>query len=111
MPLGRSTRERSAIITANAPLLERELIKLASISEALTTALLRRGHDEQAARLAIAIGMTVLRLATERWIADEHADFADLLSTSASDLLAVAATGTASPARSNPAIDVDVDTA
>jgi hypothetical protein len=73
---------------------ERELIKLALISEALTTALIRRGHDARTGRLATDVGMAVLRLATERWMADEHAELAELLSTSASDLLAVAADAT-----------------
>lgn len=84
-------RERSAVIAANPPLHERELIKLASISEALTAALLHRGCDRQTARLATDVGMAVLRLTTERWMADERADFAQVLSTSAADLLAVTA--------------------
>ena len=86
-------RERSAVIAANPPLQERELIKLASISEALTAALLHRGHDQQTARLATDVGMAVLRLTTERCMADERADFAEVLLTSATDLLAVTADG------------------
>ncbi|MFL6056480.1 MAG: TetR/AcrR family transcriptional regulator [Actinoallomurus sp.] len=86
-------RERSAVIAANPPLQERELIKLASISEALAAALLHRGCDQQTARLATDVGMAVLRLTTERWKADERADFAQVLSTSAADLLAVTADG------------------
>jgi AcrR family transcriptional regulator len=83
--------ERALVITSNPPLLERELMKLAALSEALSAALVRRGHDRQTARLAVDVGMAVLRLATERWMADEHADFAKLLSDSAGDLLAVTA--------------------
>ncbi|MET8610756.1 TetR/AcrR family transcriptional regulator [Streptomyces misionensis] len=93
-------RERSAVIAANPPLQERELIKLASLADALTAALLHRGCDRQTARLATEVGMAVLRLTTERWMADEQADFAGLLSTSAADLLAVAADGV--PARQEP---------
>jgi AcrR family transcriptional regulator len=84
---------RAAVIAANPPLHERELIKLVSISEAIANALLHRGCDRDTARLATDIGLAVLRLATERWMAEEHADladFAEALSVSAADLLAVA---------------------
>lgn len=86
-------QKRSAVIAANPPLQERELIKLASMSEALTAALLNRGFDRQTARLATDVGMAVLRLTSERCMADERADFAQVLSASAADLLAVAADG------------------
>jgi AcrR family transcriptional regulator len=86
-------QDRSAVIAANPPLQERELIKLTSISEALTAALVHRGCDRQTARLATDVGMAVLRLTTERCLADERADFAQVLSTSAADLLAITAEG------------------
>lgn len=86
-------RERAAVIAANPPLQERELIKLASISDALTAALVHRGCDQQTARLATDVGMAVLRLTGERCMADERADFAQVLAASAADLLAVAAQG------------------
>lgn len=82
---------RSAVIAANPPLLERELIKLAALSEALTAALVRRGCDEQTARLATEAGLAVMRLASKRALADEHADFAEALTAGASELLAIAA--------------------
>jgi AcrR family transcriptional regulator len=84
-------RERSAVIAANPQLRERELIKLASISEALTAALVHRGCDRQTARLATDVGMAVFRLTAERCMADEQADFAQMLSSSAADLFAVTA--------------------
>jgi AcrR family transcriptional regulator len=93
---------RAAVIAANPPLHERELIKLVSISSAITDALLRRGHDRETARLATDIGLAVLRLTTERWMAEERADadgFAEALSASAADLLAVAADGVPQPDR------------
>lgn len=92
--------QRSAVIAANPPLRERELIKLASMSQALTAALLRRGFDQRTARLATDVGLSVLRLATERWMAGEEADFAGLLSAGAADLLTVAADGVPGTARS-----------
>ncbi len=84
-------RRRSEVVAANPPLQERELIKLVSISETLGAALVHRGFDAQTARLATDIGLAVLRTTIERWMADERADFAEVLSTSASDLLIVAA--------------------
>jgi AcrR family transcriptional regulator len=84
-------RARAAVIATSPALQERELIKLAMLSEALTAALLRRGCDRQTARLAADVGLAVLRLATERWMADRSADFAQVLSTSAADLRAVTA--------------------
>lgn len=90
-------RRRSTVIAANPPLRERELIKLASISEALMSALLRRGCDEQTARLATDVGVAVLRLATDRWMADEHTDFAETLANCAAELLTVAGAVRARP--------------
>ena len=87
---------RAAVIAANPPLHERELIKLVSISEALTNALLGRGIEAETARLATDLGLAVLRLTAQRWAAEEHADydgFAEALSAAAADLLAVAAEG------------------
>lgn len=94
---------RAAVIAANPPLRERELIKLVSISEAISDALLRRGCDADTARLATDIGLAVLRLATQRWMAEDHADFvgfAEALSAGAADLLAVAEDGVQRPAGS-----------
>lgn len=82
-------RQRSAVIAANPPLQERELIKLASLARALAVALENRGFDAQTARLATDAGLAVLRLAGERWMADENADHARLLSSGVADLLAV----------------------
>ncbi|MFB4301219.1 helix-turn-helix domain-containing protein [Actinomadura sp. NTSP31] len=82
--------KRAAVIAANPPLRERELIKLASLSAALTAALEERGCDRPTARLATDAGLAVLRLATERWMADDRADFPQMLSAAAAKLLAVA---------------------
>lgn len=87
---------RAAVIQANPPLRERELIKLVALSDALRDALLRRGCDRDTALLATDLGLAVLRLTAQRWMAEEHDDyagFADALSAAAADLLAVAADG------------------
>jgi AcrR family transcriptional regulator len=84
-------RERAAVIAANPPLQERELIKLASLSRTLTSALVDRGHDEPTARLATDAAMAIFRLAGDRWMTTEDADYAALLSASATDLLTILA--------------------
>jgi AcrR family transcriptional regulator len=86
--------KRAVVIAANPPLQERELIKLASISEGLTAALIRRGHDERTSRLSADVGMAILKLTTVRCMADETLDFAAALDVSAQDLLTIATTGT-----------------
>ena len=83
--------ELRGVVTDNPPLRERSLIKEAMLSEVTAAALRRRGHDEQTARLATALGMAILGSATRRWVLGEQADFPALLAESATDLLAVAA--------------------
>jgi AcrR family transcriptional regulator len=60
-------RQRQAIIAANPELRERELIKFASLSDALTNTLRERGLREPAASLLAAAGLAVFRVAFERW--------------------------------------------
>ncbi|MET8847518.1 helix-turn-helix domain-containing protein [Amycolatopsis sp. NPDC004625] len=83
--------ELRAVIVANPPLRERSLIKEAMLAEVTAAALRRRGHDEQTARLATALGMAILGAATRRWVSGDEAGFATLLADSAADLLTVAA--------------------
>ncbi len=61
-------RRRQSVIDANAELRERELIKLASLSQSLTDALRGRGTDELTARLSAEAGIAVLKVAYGRWI-------------------------------------------
>lgn len=82
-------KERAAAIAANPPLQERELVKLASLTTALTKALEHRGHDPHTARLATDVGLPILRLATERWVADEGIDYARQLADASAELLSV----------------------
>ncbi|WP_225823587.1 TetR/AcrR family transcriptional regulator [Streptomyces naphthomycinicus] len=60
---------RHAVITANAELLERELIKLSSLSAALADTLRRRDVPEPAASLAAEAAVAVFKIGFERWIA------------------------------------------
>jgi AcrR family transcriptional regulator len=64
-------RQRGAIIAANPELQERELIKFASLSEALTETLRGRGLGDPAASLLAGAALTVFRVAFERWTGDE----------------------------------------
>jgi AcrR family transcriptional regulator len=62
--------QRQAVITANAELQERELIKLATLASALAAALRLRGVTEPAASLAAEAGIAVFRIAFERWTSE-----------------------------------------
>jgi AcrR family transcriptional regulator len=59
---------RQQIIAANPKLQERELIKLASLAGAVAKALRLRGVDDPAAILTAEAGITVFRVAFERWV-------------------------------------------
>ena len=85
-------RRRQAVITANAELQERELIKLAALAAAMAGALRGRGVPEPAASLAAEAGIAVFRIAFERWTAEDcHPDLAKLIRDSLDELKAVTA--------------------
>jgi AcrR family transcriptional regulator len=87
-----SSLQRQKVIAANAELRERELIKLASLASALGDALRRRGVREPAATLAAEAGITVFRIAFERWINDtSQRDLPQLIRESLDELKAVTA--------------------
>ena len=86
------SRQRQAIIAANAELQERELIKLASLAAALAGTLRRRGVADPAASLAAEAGIAVFRIAFERWINEtSQADLPQLIRESLDELKAVTA--------------------
>ncbi|MFE7565946.1 TetR/AcrR family transcriptional regulator [Streptomyces sp. NPDC057539] len=87
-------RKRQAVIVANAELLERELIKLASISAALADTLRRRGVAEPAASLAAEAGVAVFKVGFERWIMPaEKREMAQVMRESLDELKTVIAGG------------------
>ncbi|MBL1104256.1 TetR family transcriptional regulator [Streptomyces sp. 5-8] len=87
-------RTRHAVITANAELRERELIKLASLSAALADTLRRRGVTEPAASLAAEAAVAVFKIGFERWIeAAEERDMVQLVREALTEFKAVAAGG------------------
>jgi AcrR family transcriptional regulator len=63
-------RVRDAVVSANAELRERELIKLAAFASAMAGALQDRGIPEPAASLAAETGIAVFKVAFARWISD-----------------------------------------
>ncbi len=72
-------RARNDIITANEQLQERELLKLAKLSRAVTTALVERGVADVPARLAGDLVVSVFSTAFARWnAADESRDLVEL---------------------------------
>ena len=83
---------RQQIIAANPELQERELIKLASLAAAVAEALRARGVGDPAAMLAAETGITVFRVAFERWVdAANTQDLRRLILGSLDDLRAVTA--------------------
>lgn len=66
------SRQRQTVINANSALQERELIKLATMSAAIGAALRERGVAEPAASLAAESGISVFKIAFDRWLHDER---------------------------------------
>ena len=64
---------RAAVVAAHPELVERELIKMATLAVALATALRDRGVAEPAARLAAEAGIAVFRVSFDRWVLDPAA--------------------------------------
>jgi citrate synthase len=63
-------RLRDAIVSANAELRERELIKLATMAATVAEALRGRGIAEPAASLVAEAGVAVFKVAFARWVSD-----------------------------------------
>lgn len=59
--------KRQAVIAATPELRERELVKYADLVAAMAEELRRRGVADPQAELAAGMGMTVLRVAIDRW--------------------------------------------
>ncbi len=88
------SRQRQAVIDANPELRERELAKLASYATVVAAALRQRGVSGPQAILAGEAGMTVLRVAIQRWAsADDGPDLAAIMRDCVAELRALAAAG------------------
>jgi AcrR family transcriptional regulator len=80
-------RLRDAIVSANAELRERELIKLAALASAVGGALRDRGIPEPAASLAAETGVAVFKTAFARWIREPgQPNLPEIISESMTDL-------------------------
>jgi AcrR family transcriptional regulator len=89
------SRQRQAVIEANPELRERERTKLGDYAAAIAAALRARGVSEPQATLAAEVGMTVLRVALQRWAndGDDGPDLASVMRDSVAELRAVASLG------------------
>jgi AcrR family transcriptional regulator len=86
------SRQRQAVIAANAELQERELVKLASLAAAMAAALRQRGVGDLAASLTAEAAIAVFKIAFERWISDpDQRDFSHHIRESFDELKAVTA--------------------
>jgi AcrR family transcriptional regulator len=65
---GEWSKQRQAVIAANPELRERELIKLASLAEALAEALKGRGVKEPSATLTAEAGVAAFKVAFTKWV-------------------------------------------
>jgi AcrR family transcriptional regulator len=80
-------RLRNAVVSANAELRERELIKLAELAATMAGALRDRGIPEPAASLAAETGIAVYRVAFARWISEPgQPDLPEILRESMAEL-------------------------
>lgn len=85
-------RRRAAVIASNASLQERELLKLAALSTAASSALRDRGAGAAEAALAAETGMALFKVSFERWVASPSAQsIADYVKEAARELTALAA--------------------
>jgi hypothetical protein len=88
------SRQRQAVIAANAELRERELIKMASLSLALADGLRHRGVADPDANLAAEAGIAVFRVAFERWVSEPgDRELSQVMRDSLAQLKALTAAG------------------
>jgi AcrR family transcriptional regulator len=84
--------QRHAVIAANPELMERELAKGADYAAAAAAALHQRGVGEPQATLAAGVGMTVFRVALERWAnGDDDRNLIAIMREAMAELRAVTA--------------------
>jgi AcrR family transcriptional regulator len=84
-------RLRDAIVSANAELRERELIKLAAMASAVADALRDRGFPEPTASLAAETGVAVFKVAFARWISEPGQELPEMIRESMEELRGVLA--------------------
>jgi hypothetical protein len=88
------SRQRQAVMDDNPELRERELAKLADYAATVAATLRQRGVSEPQATLAAESGMTVLRVAIQRWASgDDARDLAAVMRDAVAELRAMAGNG------------------
>jgi len=86
-------RQRQAVISGNSELWERELLKRATLTDAMTDALRARGVTDPTASLAAELGGLAMRHTLARWIDPaEERDFADIAHRELAELRAATLT-------------------
>jgi len=91
-PPRRDYRARQRLIAAHPELRERELIKLASLTSAMTDALRARGVAGPAASIAAEAGIAIFKTAYERWVGStQQRDFPTHIRAALDELKAVTA--------------------
>jgi AcrR family transcriptional regulator len=87
-------RQRQAVLAANPELRERELAKLADYAATIADTLRQRGVSEPQATLAAESGMTILRVAMQRWAGgDDGRELDAIMRDAVAELRAVMASG------------------
>jgi AcrR family transcriptional regulator len=87
-------RARQKLVIEHADLLEREMIKRATLTAALAAGLQRRGVPETSARIAADMGIGVFYVGFVRWLEEaEERDFVAVMREGFDELKAVAAGG------------------
>lgn len=92
-------RQRQEVIAANTALQERELIKLAKLASGIAEALRQRGVAQPAASLAAETGVSIFKIAFDRWVDDNKRTLAQLIDESLGELKALAAYRSSRPGR------------
>ncbi|ROS31716.1 TetR/AcrR family transcriptional regulator [Cellulomonas sp. PhB150] len=83
---------RAAVVAANSSLMERELLKMATLATAAAAALRERGTPAATATVAAEAGVTAFRIGFEAWVSGPaDGDLADGIRTVLDELRAVAA--------------------
>lgn len=101
---GQVFARRFRIIRASSELWERQLIKFAAMAGEAAGALRTRGVDDSAAILAAETGLTVLRLASDRWLRNPRkTSLQSLVAEEMARLRALASSPPAPPPRSTAA--------
>ena len=81
------SRRRQAVISANAELRERELIKMARLADVLAQGLQERGSAAAEARLAAEVGIAVFRTGYQTWVdGSDGGDLAQVLRESVAEV-------------------------